>query len=64
MLARVKFLNSLNKSPEEGTLNPKPLMVVAEVLTRTPPPPKCLLYRVLEPLGPYIIVGTWGVRVN
>ena len=26
-----------------------------------PNPPRCLLYRVLEPLGPFI-VGTWGVR--
>ena len=27
-----------------------------------PQPPRYLLYRVLEPLGSYI-VGTWGVRV-
>ena len=29
---------------------------------RFPPPPRYLLYRVLEPLGPYI-VGTWEVGV-
>ena len=27
-----------------------------------PSPPRYLLYRVLEPLGPYI-VGTWEVRI-
>ena len=31
-------------------------------MARYPELPRYLLYRVLEPLGPYI-VGTWGVRV-
>ena len=33
------------------------------VLVPLPKPPRYLLYRVLEALGPYI-VGTWGVRVR
>ena len=52
-LKRLKFMMPCSLETELEKVGMHPITLT----------PRYLLYRVLEPLGPYI-VGTWGVRVT